>query len=129
MKTFQREFPERFHVNVRLDLGQDARRDEDLLVLCLATEARSEIGCRTDRAIVEPLLESDRADRGIAAGDADTETERMATLAPAQRAGQGSRMASAICTASSSWFSTGIGALKSTIIRLLRNARSCHRAR
>src|SRR5262245_32209355 len=49
----------------------------------LAAEARGEIRHRSDRAVVPPALEADRADRGIAARDADAEAEVPATLAPA----------------------------------------------
>src|SRR5262245_2960128 len=85
VEAFEGEFPEGLYVDVRLDLGEDTWRDEDLLVLCLSTEARSKISCRADRAVVEPLLETDCADGGIATGDANPEAECVTPLAPACR--------------------------------------------
>jgi hypothetical protein len=82
VKSFQRELAKGLHFNVPLDLSHDARRDEDLLVLCLPTKARSEIGCGAYRAVVEPLFKADRSDGGVAASDSYSEAKRMAALAP-----------------------------------------------
>src|SRR5262249_56706931 len=67
----------------RLDRRRHVTGDEDLAGVRLAAEARGEIRHRSDRAIVPTALEADRADRGIAARDADAETQVPAALAPA----------------------------------------------
>src|SRR5262245_45894109 len=90
VKAFEGELAEILHFNVRLDLGQDARGNENLPVLCLSAEPRGKVGCGTDCTVVKPLLETDRADGCIATSDADAESERVAAFAPASRQnGQG----------------------------------------
>ena len=80
MEAFEHVFAKGLDVDLPLDLGQDARRDENLPVLCLSAKPRSEIGRRTDRTVVEPLFEADCADRGVAAGDTDAKAKRICLL-------------------------------------------------
>ena len=65
-----------------LDGGLHLAVDEDLPVLGVGAQARREIDHRADRRIVEPALEADAAERGIAVGDAHAETELVTGLAP-----------------------------------------------
>jgi hypothetical protein len=82
---------------MRLDLRKNARRDEDLVVFRLPTQAGGEIGHRTDRAVIETPLEPDGPDGRVAARNADPETECVAALLPAAgEAPTDSRMTSAM---------------------------------
>jgi hypothetical protein len=83
LKTLQREISDWFHFDLRLDLGQDARRNENLRILRLATKTRSHIARWTYGTVIEPLLEADRADRDVTAGNACSEAKLVTALAPA----------------------------------------------
>ena len=84
LKTLQDEVSGRFDFDVRLYLGQDSRRNENLLVLCFSTKACCHIARWTYGTVIEPLLEADRADGDVPARDARSKAKLVTTLASAQ---------------------------------------------
>src|SRR5206468_804158 len=81
-EALEREAAQVLHLDEVLDRAEDALGDEDLPGLRLAAEPRREVRHRADRAVVHPPLEANRADRGVALGDADAEVELVAALLP-----------------------------------------------
>src|SRR2546425_5285091 len=82
VEALESELADGFDFREVLHRRQHALRDEDLARLRLATEARGEVGHGADRPVVQAPLETDRADRRVALGDADAEVEGVAALPP-----------------------------------------------
>src|SRR5262252_3733929 len=66
----------------RLHGGGNPLREEDLARLRFRAQARGEVGHGTDGAVVEPSLEADGSEGGVAVGDPDAEVELEARLLP-----------------------------------------------
>src|SRR5207302_1031421 len=67
-----------------LDGPRDPGRDKDLSAGGLTAQPCRQVRDGPDRAVVHATLEADGADRGVALGDADTQCELPAPLAPAR---------------------------------------------
>src|SRR6476619_982513 len=79
-KAFQGYLANRLGLDQLLELAQGFSIGQDLPALCFAAETCRKIGDSAHRAIVEPFFKTDRTDRGVTLGDANTEREIIAML-------------------------------------------------
>src|SRR5262245_14631912 len=82
MKALEAQVADWRGLDHRLDQVEHPLADQDLPGLRLVAQARGEIGDAADAGVVEPPIETDLPERGIAERNADAEAERMAALAP-----------------------------------------------
>src|SRR2546430_12062263 len=83
VEALQLDVAERGRLDRILDRGVHAAAHEDLTGLRLVREALRLDDHHAHRAVVEPALEPDPAERGVAHGDPDPEAEVVAPLLPA----------------------------------------------
>jgi hypothetical protein len=81
-ETAQLETAEGFDGDQGLGVGEGLAIGEYLAGMGLAAQPGGQIGDGADGAVVEAVLEADRADGGEALGDADAEPQGEAAAAP-----------------------------------------------
>ena len=118
VEALERQLADVLDLDVALELRDHPARDQDLAGLGLAAEPRGEVGDRADGAVVEPSLEADGADGGIALGDADAPGPARSPACATCRSARprASRMATAMRTARAAASGTGTGSLKKIIM-------------
>src|SRR5215470_19688768 len=83
-EAFERQLAHRLDGDEALDGGEQRLWDEDLPGLGFRTETGGQVRDGADSAVVPAPLEAYGADGGRTMGDADTEVQIVAALAPAQ---------------------------------------------
>ena len=81
-ESFEAQFPNEFDVGVRFSCVADIDVDQDLAVLGLGAQARSEIWHRSNGSVFETTFKADATECGITVSDANAETQLEALPAP-----------------------------------------------
>src|SRR5918996_1704927 len=81
-EALEGQLAQRLRLDQVLDRHQRALADQDLAVAGLVAQARGEVRYRADRGVLEPSLEADPPEGGVAMGDADAEAQIVTPLAP-----------------------------------------------
>jgi hypothetical protein len=85
VKALEHEPADRLGLCKLLDRREYLAVNQDLSVFRLGAQSRGKIDDRAVGRIVEPALATDAAERGVAVGDADPESELVTQLAPVSR--------------------------------------------